>query len=188
MKTRCLRAAIAAVVLSATFTVVHAGPADCETAYAALAKSLQIPNRQFVEQTLAAEGGRLQKTETVSDGRKLYVKVKKEWRLSPLTIKGIVGETQQTRQSSKDEACSFLHDETLDGENVELYGTRATLIQGRSSSRFWISKASGLLVKSVTELDVGGKNGRTTRTVRYEYKDIEVPKTARKLHSTVGAQ
>src|SRR5262245_54731491 len=183
MKFRCVRLAFMAMLLSGLFVGAHAGPADCERAYAALYKSLQTPNRQLVEQTIAAEGGRLRETETVSDGNKVFVKVKSEWRLSPIPIRGVLEDAQQTRQSSKDEACGFLHDETLDGENVELYGTRSTLVVGRSSSRFWISKTSGLLLKSVTEMDVGGRNGRTTRTVRYEYSDVVVPKKARKLHA-----
>jgi hypothetical protein len=42
-------------------------------------------------------------------------------------------------------------------------------------SQIWISRAKGLPLRQDMDIDVGGKNGKSHSSSRYEYGDVKPP-------------
>ena len=70
------------------------------------------------------------------------------------------------------DANAAAREETVNGEAAVLYSVHQTVDGTMIDSQVWISKARGLPLKTELDMDVGGKLGKTHRSMRYEYTNV----------------
>jgi hypothetical protein len=56
-----------------------------------------------------------------------------------------------------------------------VYSTHDVSSKGVVDSQIWISRAKGLPLRQDMDIDVGGKNGKSHSSSRYEYGDVKPP-------------
>jgi len=69
----------------------------------------------------------------------------------------------------------MVRDESVNGEPATLYSGHDQLPDAKVDSQVWISKARGLPLKMEMDMDTGGAAGKSHRTVRYEYSNVQPP-------------
>ena len=93
-------------------------------------------------------------TETITVGGAIYLRVNGAWKKSPMTPQGMVQQQQDNIKNTKS-TCQPLPDDRVDGTPAAVYSLHTeTPDVGASDSKVWISKATGLPLRS--EGDVGG--------------------------------
>jgi hypothetical protein len=103
-----------------------------------------------------------------------------KWMKSPIDVAEI-------RKTSKDATpkvkatwkvkatCSHLRDEGVNGEPAAVWRIHSVSELDTSDTDLWISRNSGLLLKSDAHQDVGGGLGKSHIVSRYEYTNVRPP-------------
>jgi hypothetical protein len=81
----------------------------------------------------------------------------------------------QDADSKVKATCSHLRDESVNGEPAAVWRIHSTSDFDTSDSDLWISRRSGLLLKSDVHQDVGGSLGKSHIVSRYEYANVRPP-------------
>ena len=144
-----------------------AAQSGCSMVLEAMTKVSKTPAHLYVSMNM---NGKPQEGESIYTGAAIYVKVNGKWTVSPITPAEMTQQLQKTIQASKS-TCAFLKDEMVSGEMTALFKVHTETPRGTSDTETWISKANGLPLRSVTEMN-GGKIHTSTR---YEYRDIKSP-------------
>ncbi len=71
--------------------------------------------------------------------------------------------------------CRLVRDEAVNGEAAALYTAHQQNPDVKSDSQIWISKSKGVPLKLEMDMDVGGAAGKSHRTMRYEYTNVQAP-------------
>jgi hypothetical protein len=168
-------------VLSAIASVLIAGSAlaadsTCKYLADANTKIYSMPAHLFQTETADYAGGATRTSELIYLNNKTYVEVRGKWRVSPAT-------PEKMREIRKDSvadslnniSCRAVRDELVGGEAATLYNTHQQTPDKKIDSQIWISKSRGVPLKLEMDMDVGGAAGRSHRSIRYEYKNVQAP-------------
>jgi len=145
---------------------------DCAPVFAALDKVMTTPTHISSTTTVA---GKPQVTEMLYSGETAFMKEKGKWILQPISVKQI-GTQEQEGRARKRNTCKALKDDTVEGEAAVVYSTLTEGPGERSEGQVTISKKSGLPLRNEIDMERGGKPGKTHYSVRYDYKNVAVPK------------
>lgn len=113
-------------------------------------------------------------SENIWTGSADYVLVRGNWMKSPVDIAAM-------RKTLKDSApevkatCSHVRDESVNGERAAVWRIHSVSELDSSDTDLWISRRSGLLLKSDARQDVGGALGKSHIISRYEYTNVRPP-------------
>ena len=70
--------------------------------------------------------------------------------------------------------CRYLRDETVNGEAASVYHSQAETKGGKSDATLWMSKRTGLPLRSESNIDTGGGD-KMHLAIRYDYTDVRPP-------------
>ena len=149
----------------------------CQPVLAALNKVLVTPTHIYT--TVADSNGAKTQSEQIFVHGSAYLKVRGQWVRSPVTPQQVAKMEQQNINNSA-ATCSLLHDEAIDGEVAEVYGTRAVRTFPRSnnkitsSGQIWISRSSGLPLRQEEDID-SAETGKEHVSARYVSKNVTAP-------------
>jgi hypothetical protein len=158
-----LRRAILTLGWAATFCVtsgwVHAAETGCKAVFDAMLRAAAMPHHTFTTQD---RDGKSVVSETIDDGKKIYVLIGGKWVVSPMTPQNLIDQEKENIQNGKS-VCSVIRDESIDGVSATLYTTREEV---GTNGQIWISKATGLPVRIKTDLP---------SDTRYVFSGISAP-------------
>lgn len=120
-------------------------------------------------------GGKPQTTESVMIEGTFYVQYKGKWLKSPLTVAAMKQQEAENIKNSKS-TCAFVRNETVNGESAALYSIHSVNDVATSDGQEWISKSSGLPLRTASSIDVGGGAMGKRRTItNYDYSHVQKP-------------
>jgi hypothetical protein len=136
--------------------------AGCETVLAAQVKGLGTPSHAITK--IAVSGAGITTLETISAGGKMYTKDREgNWKAEPEKL----NETALAKYWPA-QTCSADGADTIDGETTDIVLHR-TVGFPPTDTRFWISRSSGLIVKTVI------KTPGSAITTETDFLGIEAP-------------
>ena len=173
---RVIAAAVAFVLCACA--PLGAQSAECASSFAASSQLFDKPFHLYsidsAQTDARLHGGRPSVSESIWTGTADYVMVRGKWMKSPI-------DNAEVRKSVKDAftkvkaTCSHLRDESGNGEPVAVWRIHSVSEFDTSDRDLWISKRSGLLLKSDVHQDVGGSLGKSHTVSRYEYTNVRPP-------------
>jgi hypothetical protein len=153
------------------------GPA-CVPSLTASAKLYDKPFHAYIIDSAQTDaklhGGRPSVSETIWTGTFTYVMARGKWMKSPVDV-------AEMRKALKDAAlkvkatCSRVRDESVNGEPAAVWRIHSVSDYDTSDSDLWISRSSGMLLKSDAHQEVGGAFGKSHIIARYEYTNVRSP-------------
>jgi hypothetical protein len=156
---------VAAGIAAAASAQAPAG--SCKPVFDAMLTETMTPHRVVT----AMEGEPL--AEAISTADATYVKVKGQWRKSPLTPKDARAQQEENIRDTTVTACTALPDEVVDGTLTTVYHTHYEQKDlGASDATVWIAKATGLPIRTDVTLQAGRK---TSVVTHYYYDHITAP-------------
>lgn len=146
----------------------------CKAVADANDKLVTVPVHIYSNETAVGTGGRTRSSEIIYLTDKTYVFVNGKWRVSPIGRKETEAARKQAEAAST-VTCRQVREESVNGEAAVLYSTHNQTQDAKFDTQLWISKSRGLPLKAEMDMDVGGAAGKTHRTMRYEYTNVQAP-------------
>ena len=159
---RSLPTAIAGLAFAMTTTAFAANP--CDPLYQAGIKSLQTPHHVYSTTTL--QGAKSRTGEAIFAGGVEYVLLAGQWRRSRMTPQDMIENAQEKLKTHPD-TCSFVGDQTADGQAVSVFKAHSN--DSGTDQVVRIVKSSGLMQGGTLTLPNG------TVETRYDYSNVEAP-------------
>jgi hypothetical protein len=154
----------------------RAADTGCKPATDALARMVHTPVHVYTTVTGAAfTGGKPMSTESIYVGGAIYVRINGAWRHSALGVADVEKQQQKNEREAQELRCRYLRDETVNGEIAAVYSLHQLAAGATVDSSTWISKATGLPLRTEADMDVGGKLGKSHQSTRYEYRGVAAP-------------
>jgi hypothetical protein len=164
--------------LMAMFVVGCAQAADpsCRAMLDAGEKLSTTPYHMYMSTTADYDHGKTKTAESIYANKTMYVLVGGKWIVSPMTEQ----DRQEARKNAEKSAglnatCRLVRDESVNGEAATLYSAHTQTAEHRSDTLSWISKTRGLPLKQEVDMDVGGSAGKSHRTARYDFTNVQAP-------------
>jgi hypothetical protein len=154
-----------AVVLTLTVCAGPAyaqGPAACKPVSAAMTKLFTTDHAD----TTTSSGTTSQ---AITAGGVIYVQVKGVWRKSPMTAQDMSKQEEENIRDAKAYTCQAQPDDA----GAAVYKTHSESDAGVSDGKIWISKATGLPVKTEGDLLAAGQ--KIHMSTVYAYTNIHAP-------------
>lgn len=169
---------IAAGALLLATPTIRAQATNCATVRAVGMKMLSVPYHLYLVDSGGAQaalnGGKPTVGEVISAGGSMYVLSHGKWLKSPVSLADL--KAQQNKADSMKTTCTHLRDESVNGEPASVWRSHTVNEMATIDTDMWISKRSGLAIKSTSITDIGGgPMGKTRTTGRYEYTNVRVP-------------
>ena len=175
---RSIRSIVTAPILlfTASLLSMPARASDaCQPVFDALNKLAVTPSRIYSTETAAYRAfGKPTDSETIYAGGAIYVKLHSKWIRSRMTPKGMLQQEQENRKSGS-ATCLRLPDELVGGSPASVFRTHEKSPDSNVDTKTWISKSTGLLLRQDVDIDVGGSLGKSHRSSRYEYGNVQPP-------------
>lgn len=143
-----------------------AGP--CKVVFDAMLKETTTP-RHLVTTRAGAPPG-----ESIGTSDAIYVKMRGGWKKSPLTPQAMRAQQEENIRSATSTACTALPDEIVNGAPAAVWHAHYEQPDlGVSESKVWISKATGLPLRTEVSVQAGQK---TSVVTTFDYDHIVAPK------------
>ncbi len=155
---------VAVTVFGSASGIARTADGGCKPVVDAMLRLPTLPYHSFT--TLQIPGAGKVSSETINDGKKIYILHNGKWKISPLTAQDLLAQEKQNVQTNRT-ACTVVRDETIDGVSATLYSTQEMNDDGTTNSQVWLSKSTGLPVHTKIETSAA--------ETRYEYSNVSAP-------------
>jgi hypothetical protein len=149
--------------------------ATCKLVFDATTKQLMTPTHVVATEVSILHNGKPTTLESIYTGGAIYIKVNGQWKRSPMTVQAMLKQEEENRRNAKSVTCRYLHDETVDGEGAAVYSMQSVTEDTKSGATLWLSKRSGLPLKSDIRIDMDDKTSNQHMTIRYDYANVRPP-------------
>jgi hypothetical protein len=144
-------------------------PPGCQSPVDAGMKVITTPHH-----TVTAEGNPPKIGEAIMAGGVNYVKIRDKWIKSPLTLQETVAQEQENIKNATSYNCTRQADDSVAGVPATVYKVHYDMPDvGSADVQIWISKATGLPLRSEEDTDLIGT--KRHYSVKYDYADIKAP-------------
>lgn len=159
----------------AILTASLAGDSTCKMLADANAKIYGIPTHIYSTETATYTGGKAKSNELIYLNNTTYIESNGRWSISKATPQRMA-ELHKTAQDKHPNAmCRAVREESVNGEAATLYSMHDQNPDAKTDSQIWISKSRGVPLKLEMDMDVSGAAGKSHRTMRYEYTNVQAP-------------
>jgi len=155
-------------------TPVAAAADDCQTLAAAMKKMIMTPHHAYSTETADYHQGQTRTSELIHTNDAIYINIGKGWQKSRMSPKDELAQEQENEKDMKD-TCKYLRDESLSSEATSVYTTHKKDEDETLDTTIWVSKKTGLPVKMIIDMNVGGSQGKSHRESRFEYGNVKAP-------------
>jgi hypothetical protein len=167
-------AVLAALILPTVAKVVHAG--GCDVPLSAMNRLWQTPSHQYMTETAGYLKGKTSTSEIITTHTDRYLLINGSWHHSAVGKEEVAQMIEANEQNVRKDECTFVRDETVNGESAALYNTKHKTEDDSSTTQIWISRKTGLPLKLETDMDVGGGAiGKSHRSLRVDYTNVVPP-------------
>jgi hypothetical protein len=157
----------ASITACLSLAAVTARADDCATLMSA---TIASAHKSYSATSTTSGGGAPTRVgHSVSTGGKLFVEMNARWVLSKMTMSDMANEMRAEIGTAK-MSCHRLGEETVGGEATTVYSSHVNNHGNVSDNRLWISKATGLPLKTEVKL----QNGMQIVTV-FDYAHSQAP-------------
>ena len=171
-----MRSLYSLIVAIAFAAPAFAADPACKYVADANAKIYTVPTHVYMTQTAAFTGGKPRSSEIIYLKNKSYVQVSGKWHPGGSTQEDLDAVRKKANEPNQNITCRVTRDEAINGEQAALYTIHEqTTVGEKIDSQIWISKSRGLPLKLEMDMDVGGMAGKSHRTMRYEYSNVQAP-------------
>jgi hypothetical protein len=146
----------------------------CQSLLDANLKIYSAPVHIYTTETAIFTGGKARTNELIYLNGKTYLQIAGKWRISPQTPKQMQ-EIRKKAEAGAKVTCKVVREEPVNGEAALLYNAHQETEDVKIDSQVWVSKARGVPLKTESDSDMGGANGKVHRTLRYEYSNVQAP-------------
>lgn len=150
---------------------VFAADADCQTRFNTRFKLFSVPTHSYTVKALP--GGKSETSETIFASGAIYFLARGKWIHSKMTPPDMLKQEEENIRNSKSK-CRQVRDEMVNGEATALYMGHSENDGVKSDAQTWISKSSGLPLKTEEDIDTGDGDKRHM-SIRYEYSNVKAP-------------
>lgn len=145
----------------------QAPPGPCKAVFDAVLKQMMTPHHAVTTSNGTALG------EAIATKEAMYVKVNGAWKKSPMSPKDMLAQQQENIANTTVASCKALGDEPVDGTLATIYQTHYEQTGlGASDAKVWLSKATGLPLRTDVSLQGGEKVSVVTD---FDYDHITAP-------------
>jgi hypothetical protein len=173
-----LRASAIALLLAAAATAQPARALDptCKTVIDAMMKQIGTPTHVVATETAAFRAdGKSRTNEMIYAGDAIYIQVQGKWVRSTMSIREMRQQQEENQRNSKSLSCRYLRDEAVNGETAAVYYSETNEPDtGKSKATLWVSKRTGLPLKSESYIDADAKDAMHM-VIRYDYAGVKPP-------------
>jgi len=170
-----LQTALAAAMLFPIVSTPVSAADVCRTIGDATAKIWQVPVHLYSSETAAFHGKQAKTSESIyTSSGEIFVMVSGRWTRSRMTIAELKAARNEGKETPK-QTCSYVRDEAVNGEAASVYSRHAEEEDFKTDMTVWISKSRNLPLRSESDMDVGGAMGKSHRSTRYEYSNVQPP-------------
>lgn len=164
--TRALSASLLLGAIAAP-AFAQAANGSCKPVFDAMLKETTTPHHVVTTK----DGAPLGEGITTADAS--YVKIKGEWRKSPMTPQATLAQQQENIRDTTVASCTPLPDDIVDGKAVAVYQAHYEQKDlGASDAKVWIARATGLPLRTDVSLQAGEK---TSVVTHFDYDNIKAP-------------
>jgi hypothetical protein len=150
-------------------------PAACRPLIDAEKKEIMTPHHMYMTETADGPGTKPTASEAISTGDVTYIMTRGKWIKSPMGPKESLDRLQENLATAKSYACQHAGDESVNGEAAAVYTAQSDNEDVKASTRTWIGKGSGLMLRQEEDMDIGGPGGKRHMSVRWEYTGVRAP-------------
>jgi hypothetical protein len=170
---------LALLIAAAAGQLAHAAvDPSCKVTVDAMMKQIGTPTHVVVSETgMEGKPGKPQTHEMIYLGDAIYLQMGGQWKRSPMTVQQMRQREEQNQRDTTSMSCHYLRDETVGGEAAAVYSVESTTpALGKSRATMWLSKRSGLPLKSENSLGVDDKSSPPiNEVIRYDYTNVHAP-------------
>ncbi len=169
-----LKYSVLLVAFFLSITSAHASDPACAQLMAAMQKLAITPNHQFMIRTAAFDKGQ-KLSEVIITDTTMYLQVAGKWQSRPYDPKKSVQDLTAVGDTPG-LTCLVASDETIDGQSASLIRSQQRQEDGDTvDGQMWISKSTGLPLRQIIDMDVGGTLGKSHMKERFEYTQVQAP-------------
>jgi len=140
---------------------------SCKPVFDAMLKETVTPHHAVTTRDGGPAG------ETISTTDAMYVRIKGEWKTTPMTPKGLLAQQEENIRNTTTATCTALPDEVVEGKPATVYHAHYEQQDlGASDARIWIAKSTGLPLRTEVSLQAGEK---TSTSTRFDYDNVRAP-------------
>jgi hypothetical protein len=163
------------LALALVSTPARALESACKPVFDTLGLMAATPTHVYTTETAAFHaGGKPTSSEAIYVGGAVYVKVNGKWIRSAITPEEMLQQEPETQQKSK-ATCRYLHQEWTNGEAANVYSMHSDTEDAKLNVQLWISRKKHLPLREELDINIGGTMGKSHRSTRYEYGNIQPP-------------
>lgn len=122
----------------------------------------------------AVNGGTPTEAETILANGQKYIRARGKWMRILLTSQDVV-EQETEKQQHGTSVCQFLRNESVDSEAAMLYSVHREYEEIKEDGQMWVSRSSGLLLRTEEDFDNRGNKTNEHRSMRFEYGNVRPP-------------
>ena len=167
------------LVTALLLSVALAGPAhaagDCKPVLDAMTKQIGTPTHIYMTEATQLHGGKSTKKEAIHTGSAIYIQMNGQWRRSPLSTQDLQKQREEAARKTKSMSCRYLRDEPVNGEPAAVYHAQTDIEDVKSDSTVWVSKRTGLPLRTEQDTDTGGATGMQHLSIRFDYANVQPP-------------
>lgn len=167
-------ASLIALLIAAGGQPARAADAACKTVLDAMAKQIETPTHLYATETSALRGGKPEPRESIYAGGAIYIQMRGQWKRSPMSTQDMRKQQEENVRNAKSMSCRYLRDETVNGETAAVYHSQNETEGVKSQAVLWISKRTGLPLRSENDIDTGDKD-KMHLVIRYDYAGVRPP-------------
>jgi hypothetical protein len=161
------------VILTASSAI--AADSACKFLGEANARIYALPTHMYMTETTAYTGGKTRTSELIYFNDATYIQVGGKWSLSKATPQKMAEMQKEAQKDESKMTCRVVRGELINGKASTLYSTYKQTPDVKNDSQIWISKSKGVPVKIEMDMDAGGADGDSHRSIRYEYTNVHAP-------------
>lgn len=170
----CLMHLCVLFVISFTGTAAYAADNGCQPVFDAMTKVLMTPAHVFMSESSELRPGRTTNHEAIYAKGTIYTKMNDKWVRSPMTTQDMIDQEKDNRQHAT-YSCKYVGDEIVSGQPAAKYNSQSATEDTKSQGLTWISRRTGLPLRLELDIDVGGEQGKSHHSIRYEYGNVQPP-------------
>jgi hypothetical protein len=161
--------------LALVSTPARALESACKPVFDAMGMMVTTPTHIYTTETAAFHaGGKPTSSEAIYIGDAVYVKVNGRWIRSANSPEEMLRQEPEIQRNSK-ATCHYLHQESTSGEAANVYSMHSDTEDAKLNAQLWISRKKRLPLREELDIDIGGTMGKSHRSTRYEYGNVQPP-------------
>jgi hypothetical protein len=155
-------------------TAVAANDNGCQPVFDAMSKMFSTPTHIYMTETAEFHPGKTTAHEVIYAGGTIYNNMQGKWIRSSMTVQQMMDQERENRKQAT-YTCRSIGEEMVNGQPASKYASHSETEDVKSDSQIWISRRSGLPLRLELDSDVGGSLGKSHRSMRYEYSNVQPP-------------